>query len=52
MLTALRVKVVGVSALEGEGIKEFFEKVDEAVEEYHTDYKPMLDDLQREKVSH
>lgn len=37
------LKTVGVSAVTGEGITEFFEKVDECAAEYHTDYKPMIE---------
>jgi len=41
------LKTVGVSAVTGEGITEFFEKVDECTQEYHSVYKPMME-AQRE----
>jgi translation initiation factor IF-2 len=44
------LRAVGVSALTGEGIDELFEAVDEAVEEYMTEYKPVIDQLRKDKV--
>lgn len=44
------LRVVGVSALTGEGADELFEAVDSAVEEYMAEYKPIVDQLRREKV--
>ncbi|KAI9347699.1 hypothetical protein BDR26DRAFT_799509 [Obelidium mucronatum] len=37
------LKVVSVSAVTGAGMDDFFKAVDEAVEEYHTDYKPAME---------
>ncbi|RHZ88484.1 hypothetical protein Glove_22g229 [Diversispora epigaea] len=44
------LKVVGVSAVTGEGIDEFFVAVDEAVKEYEEIYKPELERLIQEKA--
>ncbi|CAG8459815.1 13847_t:CDS:2 [Funneliformis caledonium] len=44
------LKVVGVSAITGAGMDEFFEAVDEASKEYETVYKPELEKLIREKL--
>ncbi|ORY33847.1 hypothetical protein BCR33DRAFT_755006 [Rhizoclosmatium globosum] len=37
------LKVVSVSAVTGQGMDEFFVAVDEAVKEYHTDYRPAME---------
>lgn len=37
------LKTVGVSAMTGQGMRAFFEAVNEAKEEWETDYKPSLD---------
>ncbi|KAF8321106.1 hypothetical protein DL93DRAFT_2072794 [Clavulina sp. PMI_390] len=42
---------VGVSAMTGEGMKEFFEAVDKARAEYETDYKPEHDRLMAQRQS-
>lgn len=44
------VQAVGVSAMTGEGMDELFEAVQEAREEYLTDYKPQLDAVVAERV--
>ncbi|KAJ2959219.1 hypothetical protein NQZ79_g5314 [Umbelopsis isabellina] len=43
------LKVVGVSAVTGEGMDEFFTAVDQATEEYEKEYKPEIERLIREK---
>ncbi|KAL1921546.1 uncharacterized protein VTP21DRAFT_11262 [Calcarisporiella thermophila] len=43
------LRVVGVSAITGEGMDEFLAAVDEAVKEYETEYKPELERLLRER---
>lgn len=41
---------VGVSAHTGAGMDEFFDAVSGAVDEYHNEYKPLLEKLKKEKV--
>ncbi|KAJ3052026.1 GPN-loop GTPase qqt2 [Rhizophlyctis rosea] len=43
------LRVVGVSAVTGEGMEELFRAVDEAVEEYHKEYKPEIERMLLEK---
>jgi translation initiation factor IF-2 len=43
------LKVVGMSAISGEGMTEFFEAVDGAVEEYNTEYLPALQKVVSER---
>jgi len=43
------LKVVGVSAVTGEGIDDFFDAVKAATEEYETEYKPEIERLIQEK---
>lgn len=43
------IRTVGVSAGTGQGLDEFFVKVDEAVKEYYEEYKPMLEKLKKER---
>jgi len=43
------LKAVGVSAVTGDGMAEFFEAVEGAREEYNTEYRPELDRLTNEK---
>ena len=40
---------MGVSAVTGSGMDEFFNAVDDAVDEYNADYKPEIERLIREK---
>ncbi|KAJ9103217.1 hypothetical protein QFC21_002640 [Naganishia friedmannii] len=44
------LRAVGVSAMTGAGMKEFFNAVEEARQEYMTDYKPELDKIAKEKA--
>lgn len=45
------LQVVGVSAVTGAGMEEFFTKIDEAAERYESDYKPWLMECIKEKNS-
>ncbi|KAI1292049.1 GPN-loop GTPase 1 [Halotydeus destructor] len=42
------VRTVGVSAVSGQGMDEFFDKIEEAAVEYINDYKPEYDRIKRE----
>ncbi|KAI8372779.1 uncharacterized protein BYT42DRAFT_594728 [Radiomyces spectabilis] len=44
------LKVVGVSAVTGQGVDEFFQAVDDAAEEYEREYKPEIERMIREKM--
>ncbi|CAO3598509.1 unnamed protein product [Absidia cylindrospora] len=44
------LKVVGVSAVTGQGIDEFFTAVDEAADEYEKEYKPEIERMIRIKM--
>ncbi|KAF7730575.1 GPN-loop GTPase 1 [Apophysomyces ossiformis] len=44
------LKVVGLSAVTGAGVDDFFKAVDEAAEEYEREYKPEIERLIREKM--
>ncbi|XP_053107348.1 GPN-loop GTPase 1 [Hemicordylus capensis] len=41
------IKVVGVSAVQGTGLEEFFEQVSKAVEEYEREYRPEYERLRK-----
>eukprot|EP00049_Salpingoeca_infusionum_P014382 m.268790 g.268790 ORF g.268790 m.268790 type:complete len:368 (+) comp15662_c0_seq4:3010-4113(+) len=43
------LRTVGVSAFTGEGIDDFFAAVDDAVEEYNTEFKPLLTELRQKR---
>ena len=45
------LKVVGVSAVTGAGIDDFFTAVNEAAEEYEVEYKPEIERMIREKLA-
>ncbi|KAG0745173.1 hypothetical protein G6F60_000171 [Rhizopus arrhizus] len=45
------LKVVGLSAVTGAGVDDFFKAVDEAVEEYEVEYKPEIERMIREKMA-
>lgn len=47
--SAYTPQTVGISAMTGEGMPEFFEAVDECRKEYYSDYKPELDRLRKER---
>jgi putative protein kinase ArgK-like GTPase of G3E family len=40
---------VGVSAATGEGMQELFENIQEAREEYETEYKPTIQEKRKQK---
>ncbi|ORX47022.1 hypothetical protein DM01DRAFT_317878 [Hesseltinella vesiculosa] len=44
------LKVVGVSAVTGQGIDDFFDAVKEAADEYEQDYKPEIERIIRKKM--
>ncbi|KAG0171765.1 GPN-loop GTPase 1 [Apophysomyces sp. BC1034] len=44
------LKVVGLSAVTGAGVEDFFKAVDEAADEYEREYKPEIERLIREKM--
>lgn len=45
------LRTVGVSAMTGQGIGEFFDKVEQAREEYDRDYRPELEKQAKEKAA-
>ncbi|WVQ83917.1 hypothetical protein IAT38_006061 [Cryptococcus sp. DSM 104549] len=45
------LRAVGVSAMTGEGMRSFFDAVEEARKEYDADYKPELDRLAAERAA-
>lgn len=45
------LKVVGVSAVTGAGVDDFFQAVSEAADEYEVEYKPEIERMIREKMA-
>ncbi len=45
------LSAVGVSAMTGEGIEGFFEKVEEKRQEWERDYRPELERVAKDRVS-
>eukprot|EP00053_Salpingoeca_punica_P012783 m.114815 g.114815 ORF g.114815 m.114815 type:complete len:384 (-) comp16039_c3_seq2:1541-2692(-) len=45
------LRTVGVSAVTGAGMEEFFAAVDDAVKEYHAEYKPLLEQLRADRAA-
>lgn len=44
------MKIVGCSAVTGEGIEEYFKLIDESIKEYEIEYKPEMDRLKLNKL--